>query len=102
MCPAAHCTPCHTSDGVLSANSGRKYLKNAAKTKVLKSFARLECSPCGNIFTARTKTLKPTVLLSYRLCATIRWPLAQARANLVVQGCSLRLTHSMAVLAMFS
>ena len=55
MCPAAHCTPCHASDGVLSANSGRKYPKNAVKTKVLKSFARLECRLCGKPPATRTK-----------------------------------------------
>ena len=33
----------YASGGVLSASSGRKYPKNAAKTKVLESFPRLRC-----------------------------------------------------------
>ena len=53
-------------------------------------------------FCHANQVLKYNAELSYRFCATIRWPLTQARAKLVVQGCSLRLTHSMAVLAMFS
>ncbi len=47
-----HRTPCYASGGVLSANSGRKYPKNAALTKVLKSFARCLC---GKSSAKRTK-----------------------------------------------
>ena len=51
---ASHLLPC-ASGGVLSTNSGRKYPKNAAKTKVLESFARLGCRPYGKSSATRTK-----------------------------------------------
>ena len=38
-------TCAYVSDGALSANSGRKYPKNAVKTKFLKSFPRPEYVP---------------------------------------------------------
>ena len=50
----SHCTPCVVSGGILSASSGRKYPKNAAKAKVLESFPRLECRPYENSSAART------------------------------------------------
>ena len=115
MCPAAHCTPCQkpchcegalrpwqsviplaphllscVSDGVLSANSGRKYPKNAVKTKVLKSFRAWRASH-ADTFHPAYQVLKSTAVLSYRPCAAIRWPLTRTRAALTRQGWLLRL-----------
>ena len=74
----------------LSATSGRKYPKNAVKTKVLESFR------AWNMFRPEVlcpayQTLSFKALLSYRLCAVIRWPLTRTRATLAYQGCPLRL-----------
>ena len=84
----------YVSDGVLSANSGRKYPKNAAKTKVLGSFSRWKCCPHRYTLTPRTGICKICTLLSHGLCAAIRWPLTRARAALAQQGYPLRLSFS--------
>ena len=76
----SHGTPGFVSDGVLSANSGRKYPKNAAKTKVLESFPRLECRP-WKPFCHANRALRCNALLSHGPCGTIRWPLTRARAG---------------------
>ena len=74
--------PVIASGGALSANSGRKYPKNAAKTN---GFGIL-CAP-GMHSVWKTsyhahRTRRFTAVLSRRLCATIRWPLTRARAAL--------------------
>ena len=86
--PASH--PCFADRGALSANSGRKYPKNAVKTKVLKSFRAWSMSH-ADAFRPANQVLKSTAVLSHRLCAAIRWPLTPARAALSYQGCPLRL-----------
>ena len=78
--------PVIASGGALSANSGRKCPKNAAKTN---GFGIL-CAP-GMHSVWKTsyhahRTRRFTAVLSRRLCATIRWPLTRARAALARRG----------------
>ena len=81
----------YVSDGSLSFCGKRKGGKNAAKTKVLESFSRLRCRPRRSPLTSRTGMCKICTLLSYGLCAAIRWPLTRAHAALTQQGHTLRL-----------
>ena len=78
--------PVIASGGALSANSGRKYPKNAAKTN---GFGIL-CAPGMHSVWKTTyhahRTRRFTAVLSRRLCATIRWPLTRARAALARRG----------------
>ena len=87
--PVAICLPqrrgFYVSDGSLSFFGKRKGGKNAAKTKVLESFSRLGCRPRRSPLTSRTGMCKICTLLSYGLCAAIRWPLTRTRAALAQQ-----------------
>ena len=60
--------PDHASGGILSVTSDRKYPKNAAKPKVLKSFLRLRCRLHRLTFAPRIGISKFHVLLSHCLC----------------------------------
>ena len=74
------------SGGVaLSFFGERKYPKNAAKTKVLESFAHIGAKSSGNS-TLRNRILQIYPVLSYGLFATIRWPLTRTRAKWAEQG----------------
>ena len=81
-----HCIPCHADRGVLSANSGRKYPKNAVKTHGFEILSAPGIYPMWKPSCPAYQTLKFTAVLSYRLCAAIRWPLTRARAALVRPG----------------
>ena len=74
-----HCTPCFADRVVLSANSGRKYPKNAAKTHGFGILCAAGVPPVWGIFCHAYLTLRFNALLSYRLCAAIRWLLTRAQ-----------------------
>ena len=90
----AHCTPCFVSGGALSANSGRKYPKNAAKTHGFGILCAAGVPLMWKIFCHANQMPGFNAVLSHRLCACSRWPLTRARAGLAQQGWLLRLPPS--------
>ena len=91
MCPAVHRIPCHASGGVLSANSGRKYPKNAVKTHGFEILCAAGVPSVWKAFCHANEVRKVIALPSYRLCVYSRWPLTRARAGLARRGRLLRL-----------
>ena len=87
---APHLLSC-ASGGVLSANSGRKYPKNAAQTHGFGILSAPGMRPMRELSCPAHQTLSFTAVLSHRPCAAIRWPLTRAHADLARQGWILRL-----------